>query len=117
MAGGARGKNGAGVPGRANGEGDGAARVPAISAQAFTGRQEELASLSRAMAGPPALVLVEGEAGIGKSRFSPGVPASGPGGLGQRSLVAGCPPFRRPCTLSRSWTRSGTRPPGRRSPG
>ena len=99
MAGGARGKNGAGVAGWANGEGDGAARVPAISAPAFTGRQEELASLSRAMAGPPALVLVEGEAGIGKSRLVREFLVRA-GGLGQRSLVAGCPPFRRPCTLS-----------------
>src|SRR5690349_18918927 len=69
VAGGARGKNGASVPRRANGEGGGPGRVPAISAPAFTGRQHELAALGRTLAGPPAVVLVEGEAGIGKSRL------------------------------------------------
>ena len=69
MGGGSRGRNGASVPGWANGEGGGTGRVPAISAPAFTGRQEELAALGRALAGPPAVVLVEGEAGIGKSRL------------------------------------------------
>ena len=60
MAGGARGKNGASVPRWANGEGGGTGRVPAISAPAFTGRQQELAALGRTLAGPPAVVLVEG---------------------------------------------------------
>jgi len=62
VAGGARGKNGASVPRWANGEGGGPGRVPAISAPAFTGRQQELAALGRTLAGPPAVVLVEGEA-------------------------------------------------------
>ena len=51
MAGGARG-NGASVPRWANGERAGPGRVPAISAPAFTGRQEELAALGRALAAP-----------------------------------------------------------------
>jgi DNA-binding CsgD family transcriptional regulator len=97
--GGARGKNGASVPRWANGEGGGVGRVPAISAPAFTGRQEELAALGRALDGPPAVVLIEGEAGIGKSRLVREF-LDRADGQGQVSLVAGCPPFRRPCTLS-----------------
>jgi DNA-binding CsgD family transcriptional regulator/tetratricopeptide (TPR) repeat protein len=44
---------------------------------AFTGRDRELAGLARALAAPPALVLVEGEAGIGKTRLLQ-VPAASP---------------------------------------
>jgi DNA-binding CsgD family transcriptional regulator len=100
VAGGARGKNGSANSVRwARGEGGRAGRVPAISAPAFTGRQEELAALSRALASPPAVVLVEGEAGIGKSRLVREF-LDLAGGQGHYSLVAGCPPFRRPCTLS-----------------
>ena len=100
MAGGARG-NGASVPGWANGEGAGAGRVPAISAPAFTGRHEELAALGRALAGPPAVVLVEGEAGIGKSRLVREFLTGGRPGAAQPGR--GVPLFRRPCTLSPSW--------------
>src|SRR6266566_327534 len=64
VAGGARGKNGSANSVRwASGEGGRAGRVPAISAPAFTGRQEELAALGRALASPPAVILVEGETG------------------------------------------------------
>ena len=89
------------VPGWANGEGGGAGTGAwMISAPAFTGRlREELAALGRALAGPPAVVLVEGEAGIGKSRLVREF-LDRADGQGQVSLVAGCPPFRRPCTLS-----------------
>jgi DNA-binding CsgD family transcriptional regulator len=73
--------------------------VPVISAPAFTGRQRELAALGRAVAEPAALVLVEGEAGIGKSRLMREFLARDDGQQ-RRSMVAACPPFRRPCTLS-----------------
>jgi len=99
VAGGARGKNGAGAPRRANGDGGRAGRVPTISAPAFTGRREELAALGRALADPPAVVLVEGAAGIGKSRLVREFPYRANGQV--HSPVAGCPPFRRPCTLAR----------------
>lgn len=62
----------------------------------FVGRERELAALARALAGAPAVVIVEGEAGIGKSRllreFFTGQPT--------RTLVASCPPFRQPYTLA-----------------
>jgi DNA-binding CsgD family transcriptional regulator/tetratricopeptide (TPR) repeat protein len=42
---------------------------PGLSASTLVGRQEELTSLLRAASRPPALVLVEGEAGVGKTRL------------------------------------------------
>ncbi len=87
-----------GAAGRANDEKGDTGRVPVISAPAFAGRQRELAALGRVLAGPPALVLVEGEAGIGKSRLVREFLARANGR--HRSMVAACPPFRRPCTLS-----------------
>ena len=41
--------------------------VPRVSAPSFTGRRRELAALSQGLSSPSAVVLVEGEAGIGKS--------------------------------------------------
>ena len=96
---GSRGRSGnASATGRASEERGDAGRVPVISAPAFAGRQQELAALARALAGPPALVLVEGETGIGKSRLVREFLAGDDGQ--QHSMVAACPPFRRPCTLS-----------------
>ncbi|WP_369226599.1 AAA family ATPase [Streptomyces sp. R39] len=64
----------------------------------FVGRRAELAALAAALAGPPALVLVEGEAGIGKSRLVrealKSARADGP-----QPLIAVCPPFREALTL------------------
>jgi hypothetical protein len=98
--GGSRGRSGnAGATGQASEERSGAGRVPVISAPAFAGRQQERAALGRALAGQSALVLVEGEAGIGKSRLVREFLA-GDDGQQQHSMVAACPPFRRPCTLS-----------------
>lgn len=92
----------------------------AASAPRFVGRERELASLARALSRPPAVVLVEGEAGIGKSRLlheflAAGLPAAGrsaagrsaarPAGAGFRAtdaqdvLVAACPPYRESLTL------------------
>ena len=62
----------------------------------FIGRDNELATLIRVL-DEPAVVLVEGEAGIGKSRLVQEFLASGPGA--QRVLVGVCPPFRESLTL------------------
>jgi DNA-binding CsgD family transcriptional regulator len=64
----------------------------------FVGREVELGWLIDALNRPPAVVLVEGEAGIGKSRLVreavETVSVSG-----RRPLTAVCPPFREPLTL------------------
>jgi DNA-binding CsgD family transcriptional regulator len=70
----------------------------ALAAPAFVGRDRELAVAARALARPPALVLIEGEAGIGKTRLVGELLAAGAGTAG-RVLVAACPPFREPHTL------------------
>lgn len=64
----------------------------------FVGRDSEMVALEQALAGGPAVVLVEGEAGIGKSRLVQELLAS-PAGRQLRALVATCPPFREPYTL------------------
>jgi DNA-binding CsgD family transcriptional regulator/tetratricopeptide (TPR) repeat protein len=72
--------------------------VPGLRSPALTGRDQELAALTRALAGGPAVVLVEGEAGIGKSRLVQEYLTS-PAGQQRRSLTAVCPPFHQPFTL------------------
>ena len=72
--------------------------VPVVSAPRFAGRERELAALSGALTEPPAVVLVEGEAGIGKSRLVREFFATEPG-ASLYPLITCCPPFRRPCTL------------------
>ncbi|MPZ26011.1 MAG: AAA family ATPase [Micromonosporaceae bacterium] len=64
----------------------------------FVGRAEELATLARALSRPPAVVLVEGEAGIGKTRLLAELPAR-PELAGARFLVGGCPAIREPFPL------------------
>jgi DNA-binding CsgD family transcriptional regulator len=72
--------------------------VLAVRAPAFTGRRPELAALADTLAGAPAVVLVEGEAGIGKTRLVQEFLAL-PEGSKLRTLVTGCPPVRQPFTL------------------
>ena len=73
--------------------------LPAVvGPPAFTGRDRELAALTEALAGPPAVVLIEGEAGIGKTRLIQEF-LTAPEGRGHGLLVAACPPFRQPHTL------------------
>jgi DNA-binding CsgD family transcriptional regulator len=74
---------------------NGAGSGPAISAPRFTGRDREMASLASALASPPAVVLVEGEAGVGKTRLLREYLATAT----RPALVTCCPPFRRPHTL------------------
>jgi DNA-binding CsgD family transcriptional regulator/tetratricopeptide (TPR) repeat protein len=77
--------------------GHAAARPPTISSPDFVGRTEEVAVLEHAVAQSAALVLVEGEAGVGKSRLVREFIASL---QPRRALVAVCPPFRQPYTLA-----------------
>ncbi|GAA0380314.1 LuxR family transcriptional regulator [Micromonospora gifhornensis] len=75
-------------------EGD---RTPStVSTPRLVGRDRELVALRSAVARPPAIVLVEGEAGIGKSRLLREWLAAPE----QRSaLVSVCPPLRESLTL------------------
>ncbi|TDD24562.1 helix-turn-helix transcriptional regulator [Nonomuraea diastatica] len=77
----------------------------------LVGRQAELALLRRVIAAPPSLALVEGEAGIGKSRLvgellAAPVPAgasaggSSGGSTGLRTLVGQCEQLQEPLPLS-----------------
>jgi len=64
----------------------------------LVGREAESGQLATALAGSGALVLVEGEAGIGKSRLVREFLSSGVG-HGHKALVAACPPLHQPFTL------------------
>ncbi|MBM9506182.1 helix-turn-helix transcriptional regulator [Actinacidiphila acididurans] len=64
----------------------------------FVGRERETAEIERALAAPPAVVWIEGEAGIGKSRLLREYLAT-PAARADRVLVARCPPLHRPQTL------------------
>ncbi len=72
--------------------------APVLRAPRFAGRRWDLAALSSALAAPSAMVLIDGEAGIGKTRLVREFMAS-KAGLAHRSLLACCPPFRQPHTL------------------
>ncbi|MFJ9248544.1 helix-turn-helix transcriptional regulator [Streptomyces sp. NPDC101776] len=71
---------------------------PGVSVPRFVGRAVELHGLRGALARPPAVVLVEGEAGIGKSRLVQEA-LDEPGVAARRPLAAVCPPFREALTL------------------
>ncbi len=62
----------------------------------FVGRSGELATLRRALTSAPALVIVDGEAGIGKSRL---VSEALSGLHGIRQLTGGCEPVQEPFPL------------------
>src|SRR5512132_2507869 len=65
-----------------------------VSCPIFVGRAEELrrleAALERACAGEPAIVLLAGEAGVGKTRLVAELAARAEEGAGARVLVGGC---------------------------
>jgi NTP pyrophosphatase (non-canonical NTP hydrolase) len=74
-----------------------ASRADGIGVPVFVGRERELAVLDRALADGPTVVLIEGEAGIGKTALLREYLLAS--GVSERALVAGCPPFRQPHTL------------------
>ena len=86
------------MPAQAVTERSGAGCPAKVSAPGLVGRGGELAALAEALAAPPAVVLVEGEAGIGKSRLVQELLAL-PAVRARKVLVAACPPFRQPFTL------------------
>ena len=69
-----------------------------IRAPEFVGREREMIALEQALTAPAAVVWIEGEAGIGKSRLLREYLTT-PAGQAHRVLVARCPPLRRPQTL------------------
>ncbi|GAB4086670.1 LuxR family transcriptional regulator [Myceligenerans cantabricum] len=71
---------------------------PVVSTPDFVGRGRELAAIGDAMSRPPAIVLLEGEAGIGKSRLlQHWLATAAP--RGGRILTSVCPPLRESQTL------------------
>ncbi len=72
--------------------------VASVCTPGFVGRDRELAAVTDALAAGPAVVLVEGEAGIGKSRLVREYLAA-PAAREGRVLTAGCPPYAQPFTL------------------
>lgn len=68
---------------------------PTVFAPRFVGRAAELGALTRILVGGPAVVLIEGEAGIGKSRLLAEYLTSTDSAI----AVGDCPPFRQPQTL------------------
>ncbi|MFE2738060.1 AAA family ATPase [Streptomyces sp. NPDC059349] len=74
------------------------AASPVCRRPRFVGRDAELRRVTDALRQLPALVLVEGEAGIGKSRLVQEALAAC-ATWGPRTLVAVCPPFREALTL------------------
>ncbi|MFJ3672440.1 ATP-binding protein [Streptomyces sp. NPDC090106] len=73
-------------------------RLPALSAPRFVGRDGELDTLGSALGGEPAVVLIEGEAGIGKTRLLREFLAS-QARRGRHALVGACLELRVPYTL------------------
>lgn len=75
-----------------------AGQLPALSVPRFVGRDREVATLGGALGQPPAVVLIDGEAGIGKSRLLREFLASR-AARERRVLLGACPELRVPYTL------------------
>ena len=72
--------------------------APALTAPRLTGRDGELTALLSVLGDAPALVLVEGEAGVGKSRLIEAALAALPPDV-PHVLSVNCPPVQHPSTL------------------
>lgn len=70
-------------------------RLPDLFVPSLVGRDRELSLLHLALDGEPGLVVVAGEAGIGKTRLLQELLLR----RREKALVAVCPPFREPYTL------------------
>lgn len=70
-------------------------RRPDLAVPGMVGRDRDLSLLDQALSGRPGLVVVAGEAGIGKTRLVLELLRR----RGETALVAVCPPFREPYTL------------------
>jgi DNA-binding CsgD family transcriptional regulator len=70
-------------------------RQPELAVPRLAGRDRDLALFGQALDGRPGLVVVAGEAGIGKTRLLHELLRRRP----ETALVAVCPPFREPYTL------------------
>ncbi|NDL59851.1 helix-turn-helix transcriptional regulator [Phytoactinopolyspora mesophila] len=84
-----------------------------LTAPGYVGRERELADLTSALADPSTIALVEGEAGIGKTRLVREC-LSAPSLQAARILEAVCPPLHEPFplgpivdSLHRLWLRDG----------
>ncbi|MEU2250663.1 AAA family ATPase [Streptomyces sp. NPDC019224] len=75
----------------------GGGRLPELSAPRFVGRGSEVAALDAALH-RPSVVLIDGEAGIGKTRLLREFAASHAGRV-SRTLTGACPDLRVPYTL------------------
>lgn len=73
-------------------------RLPALSAPRFVGRSGELGALDAALGHTPTVVLLDGEAGIGKTRLLCELLAS-QAERGRRALVGACLELRVPYSL------------------
>ncbi len=73
-------------------------RLTRLSSARLVGRERELAALVAAATNPPALVVLEGEAGVGKSRLIAELSAHP--ALDRGVLVAPCRPVREPLPLA-----------------
>ncbi|HUP69161.1 MAG TPA: AAA family ATPase, partial [Acidimicrobiales bacterium] len=72
--------------------------VAALSSPVLVARTEELALLTSCLEARPSLAVVEGEAGVGKTRLVAELLAQ-PGLAGRRHLVGQCHPLREPFPL------------------
>ncbi len=84
---------------KASGSPRGRRSGPRSSSPVLVGRESELGRLLEAATHPPAVVLVDGEAGVGKSRLVREL-AREAGGANRRVLLSRCHQLSEPCPLA-----------------